>query len=66
MSFDQINCALPQVAQIFQKEAALDFGMDKVLLALSALEGDVVPQPAPSAPGSRPPLPMKPPMRITG
>ncbi|EYF08411.1 hypothetical protein [Chondromyces apiculatus] len=62
----QTSLMLMKVAQIFQKEAALDFGMDKVLLALTALEGDVVPQPAPSAPGSRPPLPLKPPMRIVG
>ncbi|AKT39302.1 hypothetical protein [Chondromyces crocatus] len=62
----QNSLMLIKVVQIFQREAALDFGMDKVLVALTALEGDVVPQPAPSAPGSRPPLPLKPPMRVVG
>lgn len=62
----QTSLKLIKVAQVFQREAALDFGMDKVLLALSALEGEAVPQAAPSAPGSRPPLPLKPPMRIVG
>ncbi|HSN99375.1 MAG TPA: hypothetical protein VLS89_13860, partial [Candidatus Nanopelagicales bacterium] len=59
----QTSLKLIKAAQVFQREAALDFGMDKVLLALAALEGDAVPQAAPSAPGSRPPLPLKPPMR---
>jgi len=62
----QTSLKLVKIAQVFQREAALDFGMDKVLLALSALEGEAVPQAAPSAPGSRPPLPLKPPMRIVG
>jgi hypothetical protein len=55
-----------KISQVFQREAALDYGMDKVIMALSALEGDTIAKAAPSAPGSRPPLPLKPPMRIVG
>lgn len=62
----QTSLKLMKVSQVFQREAALDFGMDKVLLSLAVLEGEAVPQAAPSAPGSRPPLPLKPPMRIVG
>lgn len=56
---------LMKVPTIFQKEAALDFGMDRVFSALSALEGEI-PKPIPSAPGSKPGLPMKPPSRLVG
>jgi hypothetical protein len=58
---------LMKISHVFQREAALDYGMDRLFLALAALEGDAtIPKPAPSAPGSRPPLPLKPPMRIVG
>jgi hypothetical protein len=58
---------LMRISKIFQAEAAMDLGMDKLFSALAALEGDpVVPKPVPSTPGSRPPLPLKPPMRIVG
>ncbi|MCC6552475.1 MAG: hypothetical protein IT372_05555 [Polyangiaceae bacterium] len=67
----QTSLKLIKIAHVFQREAALDFGMDRLFVALSALEGDAtIPKPAPSAtpsaPGSRPPLPLKPPMRIVG
>lgn len=63
---------LIKVSQIFQVEPAIELGLDRVLNALSALEGEtVIPQAAPSAPGSfpgsRPALPLKPPsMRMMG
>lgn len=56
---------LIKLPTIFQKEAALDFGMDRVFSALSALEGEI-PKAIPSAPGSKPGLPMKPPSRLVG
>lgn len=63
----QTSLKLMKIAHVFQREAALDYGMDRLFVALAALEGDTtVPKPAPSAPGSRPPLPLKPPMRIVG
>ena len=63
----QTSLKLMKISHVFQREAALDFGMDRLFLALAALEGDAnIPKPAPSAPGSRPPLPLKPPMRIVG
>ena len=57
---------LMKVPSIFQKEAALDFGMDRVFSAVSALEGELIPKAIPSAPGSKPGLPMKPPSRLVG
>ena len=58
---------LIKISQTFQKDAALDYGMDRLFAALAALEGDLAPKPAPSSPGSKPlSLPMKPPMRIVG
>jgi hypothetical protein len=63
----QTSLKLIKIAHIFQQEAALDYGMDRLFSALSALEGESsVPKPTiPSAPGSKPPLlPLKPPMRI--
>ncbi len=57
---------LMKVPTIFQKEAALDFGMDRVFSAISALEGELIPKAIPSAPGSKPGLPLKPPSRLVG
>lgn len=65
----QTALKLIKIAQVFQREAALDYGLDRSLAALAALEGEItmMPKAAPSAPGSRPPLPLKPPtMRIVG
>lgn len=62
----QTALRLIKIAHVFQREVALDYGMDRLFLALAALEGDTVPKPAPSAPGSKPLLPLKPPMRIVG
>lgn len=65
----QTPVKLIKIACTFQKDAALDYGMEKVLAALAALEGEVgkaAPSAAPSAPGSRPMLPLKPPMRVVG
>ncbi|MFO0761145.1 MAG: hypothetical protein U0359_32000 [Byssovorax sp.] len=66
----QTSLKLIKIAHIFQQEAALDYGMDRVLSALSALEGEAtaIAKPTiPSSPGSKPPLlPLKPPMRIVG
>lgn len=57
---------LMKVPQIFQREAALDFGMDRLFAAISALEGELIPKAIPSAPGSKPALPLKPPSRLVG
>lgn len=65
----QTSLKLIKIAHIFQQDAALDYGMDRCLAAISALEGETsMPKPSvPSSPGSRPPLlPLKPPMRIVG
>jgi hypothetical protein len=64
----QTALRLIKVIAVFQREPSLDYGLDRVLAGLSALEGEVV-GPAshpsvPSAPGSRPGLPLKPPMRF--
>ncbi len=63
-----LGLKLIRVAQVFQKEAALDYGYERVIASLATLEGELV-GPAshpsvPSAPGSRPALPLKPPVRI--
>lgn len=57
---------LMKVPVVFQREAALDFGMDRVFSAISALEGELIPKSIPSAPGSKPGLPLKPPSRLVG
>ncbi len=64
----QTSLKLIKVSQIFQKDAALDYGMDRLFAAISALDGEgTAPKPSiPSSPGSKPMLPMKPPMRIVG
>jgi hypothetical protein len=65
----QTSLKLIKIAHIFQQDAALDYGMDRLFAALAALEGEAaIPKPSiPSAPGSRPFLPLKPPtMRIVG
>jgi hypothetical protein len=64
----QTSLKLIKIAHTFQQDAALDYGMDRLFAALSALEGEAaIPKPSiPSAPGSRPLLPLKPPMRIVG
>lgn len=63
----KLTCVkLMKVPTIFQKDAALDFGMDRVFSAISALEGELIPKAIPSAPGSKPGLPLKPPSRLVG
>jgi len=65
----QTSLKLIKISHIFQQDAALDYGMDRLFAALAALEGEAaIPKPSiPSAPGSRPFLPLKPPtMRIVG
>ena len=63
----QTPIKLIKIAVTFQKDAALDYGMDRLIAALAAMEGDVsAPKSAPSAPGSKPILPLKPPMRVVG
>ncbi len=57
---------LMKIPTIFQRETALDFGMDRLFSAISALEGELIPRAIPSAPGSKPGLPMKPPSRLIG
>lgn len=61
----QTALKLIKIAHIFQQEAALDYGMDRLFAALAALEGETaIPKPSiPSSPGSRPMLPLKPPVR---
>lgn len=61
-----MSLKLIRIASIFQREAAYDYGLDRLLAALSALEGELIPKPAPSAPGSHPMLPLKPPTRLVG
>jgi hypothetical protein len=65
----QTSLKLIKITHIFQQDSALDYGMDRLFAALAALEGEsAIPKPSiPSAPGSRPFLPLKPPtMRIVG
>lgn len=57
---------LMKIPLIFQREAALDYGMERLFAAIGALEGEVMPKAAPSTPGSKPmPLPLKPPSRVS-
>jgi hypothetical protein len=62
----QTALKLIKISHTFQRDAALDYGMDRLLQALGALEGEILPKAAPSAPGSAQGLPLKPPMRIVG
>ena len=62
----QTSLKLIKIAHTFQRDAALDYGMDRLIQALAALEGELMPKAAPSAPGSAQALPLKPPMRIMG
>jgi hypothetical protein len=62
----QTSLKLIKIAHTFQRDAALDYGMDRLIQALAALEGELLPKAAPSAPGSVQALPLKPPMRIMG
>jgi hypothetical protein len=55
-----------KTAQIFQKEAALEYGMDRVFNAIAALETppeEFLSGKLPPTPLSAPSLPMKPPGR---
>lgn len=55
-----------KIPMIFLKDAALDYGMERLFAAMSALEGELMPKAAPSTPGSKPlPLPLKPPSRVS-
>jgi hypothetical protein len=62
----QTSLKLVKLSKVFQKEAALDYGMERCIAALAALEGEAAPKTAaPSSPGpSTLPLPLKPPMRV--
>ena len=61
----QTSLKLVKLSKIFQREAALDYGMDRCFAALAALEGEAAPKAAaPSSPGPTLPLPLKPPMRM--
>jgi len=64
----QTALKLIKIAHVFQQDAALDYGMDRLFAAIAALEGESGARPSiPSAPGSKPLLPLKPPsMRIMG
>lgn len=62
----QTALKLIKISHTFQRDAALDYGMDRLIQALAALEGELLPKAAPSAPGSAQALPLKPPMRIVG
>lgn len=62
----QTSLKLIKIAHTLQRDAALDYGMDRCIQALAALEGELLPKAAPSAPGSAQALPLKPPMRIVG
>jgi len=65
----QTSLKLVKLSKVFQREAALDYGMDRCFAGLAALEGEVAPKaPAPSSPGpgASLPLPLKPPMRMAG
>jgi len=64
----QTSLKLVKLSRVFQKDAALDHGMDRCFMALAALEGEAAPKAAPSAPGPMAPLPLplKPPMRVVG
>jgi hypothetical protein len=64
----QTSVKLMKLAHVFQQEPALDYGMERLFAALSALEGEgtLAKAQTPSSPGSAAPLPLKPPMRIVG
>jgi len=62
----QTSLKLVKLSKVFQREAALDYGMDRCFAGLAALEGEAAPKAAaPSSPGPTLPLPLKPPMRMT-
>ncbi len=64
----QTSLKLVKLSKVFQREAALDYGMDRCFAGLAGLEGEAAPKAAaPSSPGSSGPtlpLPLKPPMRM--
>jgi len=65
----QTSLKLIKIAHVFQQDAALDYGLDRLFAAIAALEGESsTARPSiPSSPGSKPLLPLKPPsMRIVG
>lgn len=63
----QTSLKLVKLSKVFQREAALDYGMDRCFAGLAALEGEAAPKAAaPSSPGPTLPLPLKPPMRMVG
>ena len=58
----QLSLRILKISQIFQREAAMSFGLDRAIAALSALEGEPeaqasTPAPAPTAAGTRSPIP---------
>jgi hypothetical protein len=62
----QTSLKLVKLSKVFQREAALDYGMDRCFAGLAALEGEAAPKAAaPSSPGPTAlTLPLKPPMRM--
>ncbi len=55
---------LIRIVEIFKKEASLEYGMDRMIAALSALDGQEKPAPMPlaaAASGMKAPLPLRPP-----
>jgi hypothetical protein len=66
----QVALGLIKIARVFQREAALDYGLDRLLAAIAVLDGaEAAPKAAASTPATNMnplPLPMKPPMRVAG
>jgi hypothetical protein len=68
MDLGRVTCLrLVRLTTLFQREAALELGMDRIFAALSAIEGDAEARPSgklPPPPISTTVLPLKPPGRI--
>lgn len=58
----QLSLRILKISQIFQRDAAVAYGLDRAIAALAALEGEpeaqaATPAPAPTAAGTRSPIP---------